>query len=207
MTERTRSSTKLAANERDRYNAAKTLDDTSRAMIFDGVTLNQMVQMFHMDSRTLIRRLHGVKPVGRRHGGDIYLLHEVVPYLWKPSTQQVEEAIRRMNHQDLPKTLTKEYWAGLRSKQEYELRRGDLWPTGKIVEKVGDVYKMVKMSALLMTDAVERQTELTDRQRNIIRQLTRAMLEDLAKNIKQNFKVPEPEFVPSMEDEDDDEEL
>lgn len=207
MTERTRSTTKLAENERDRYDASKTLDAASRAMIFDGVTLNQMVQMFRMDSRTLIRRLHGVKPVGRRHGGDIYLISDVVPYLWKPSQQQVEEAIRRMNHQDLPKNLTKEYWAGQRSRQEYELRRGDLWPTEKIVELVGEVYKMLKMSALLMTDAVERQTELSDRQRNIIRQLTRAMLDDVAKNIQQNFKAPEPEFVPSPEETDDDEEL
>lgn len=206
MTERTRSNTKLANNERDRYNASKTLDDASRAMIFDGVTLNQMVQMFHMDSRTLIRRLHGVKPVGRRNGGDIYLIHEVVPHLWKPSTQQVEEAIRRMNHHDLPKLLTKEYWAGLNSKQNYELKRGDLWPTAVVVEKVGEVYKLVKMSALLMTDAVERQTELTDKQRNIIRQLTRSMLEQLAREIQTNFKMPEPEFQPRPE-EDDDEDL
>lgn len=191
------------------YDGTKTLDAASRAMIFDGVTLNQMTQLFRMDTRTILRRIHSVKPIGRRRGADIYLIPDVVPHLWKPSEQQVEEAIRRMNHQDLPKALTKEYWAGQRSKQDYLLKRGDLWETEKIVERVGELYKLVKMSMLLMSDAVERQTELTDRQRNIIRQLSRSLLEDLDKKIKLNFKAPPPEFPKHQEvpDDSDDEEL
>ena len=61
------------------------------------------------------------------------------------------------------------------------------------------------MSTLLMNDAVERQSELSERQREIIKQLSHGMLDDLMKRINEKFKVPEvaayePQEASSEED-------
>lgn len=158
-------------------------------MIFKGATQDQLMRLFKVDHRTIKKRLveSGVKPVGKSpSNAALYSIFEIAPYLVKP-VFDVETYIRQMNHNDLPKHLTKEFWAGLRSKQEYELKQGNLWPTETVVEEVGELMKLVKMSTLLMLDAVERQTELSDRQRNIIQQLAHGMLEDLVKRIEERF--------------------
>lgn len=172
-------------------------DEETLAAIYKGVTQDQLMRIFKMDHRTIKKKLFesGVKPVGKSaNNADIYAIHEIAPYLVKP-VFDVETYIKQMNHNDLPKHLTKEFWAGLRSKQDYEERAGHLWRTEKVVEKVGELMKLVKMSTLLMNDAVERQTELSDRQRAIIKELSHGMLSDLMTRINENFQEPAEEHV------------
>lgn len=167
-------------------------DEETLAAIYRGVTQDQLMRIFKMDHRTIKKKLFesGVKPVGKSaNNADIYAIHEIAPYLVKP-VFDVETYIKQMNHNDLPKHLTKEFWAGLRSKQDYEERAGHLWRTEKVVEKVGELMKLVKMSTLLMNDAVERQTELSDRQRAIIKELSHGMLADLMNRINEHFQEP-----------------
>jgi hypothetical protein len=92
-----------------------------------------------------------------------------------------------MHHNDLPKMLTKEFWAGQRSRQEFEQREGNLWPTGRVVEVIGGLMKLVKMSVRLNADAVDRQAELTDRQRGIVKSLGDGMLETLYATVLEEF--------------------
>jgi hypothetical protein len=162
------------------------LDQESRAMIFEGCNLSELGRIFHMDHRVLVEKLHGVSPSGKRGKGETYLIHEVAPYLVKP-IQDIETYIKRMNHADLPKMLTKEFWAGQRSKQEYLLKAGDLWPTSEVVKNVGELMKLVAMSAKLTRDTVERQVELTDRQRAIITTQMDGMLRDLRAQVIKTF--------------------
>lgn len=162
------------------------LDGESRAMIFQGCNLSELGRLFHMDHRVLVEKLHGVAPSGKRGKAETYQVHEVAPYLVRPIFD-IETYVKRMNHADLPKMLSKEFWAGQRSRQDYLLKAGELWPTTQVVEKVGELYKLVKMSAQLACDAVDRQAELTDRQKAIVKGLMDGMLVDLAANIKANF--------------------
>lgn len=162
------------------------LDDESRAMIYQGLNLSELGRLFHMDHRVLVEKLHGVPPTGKRGKANTWHVHEVAPYLVRPIFD-IEEYIKRMNHADLPKMLTKEFWAGQRARQEYLLKAGDLWPTDEVVNSVGELMKLVKMSAQLMVDAVDRQAELTDRQRQIIRGLTDGMLRDLRQAVIETF--------------------
>jgi hypothetical protein len=183
------------------------VDDETKAMIFDGLNMTQLSKLFHMDYGMVTQKLFkaGVKPVGRRMGGDIYDFMDVAPHLVKPIFD-VETYIKKMDHRELPKQLTKEFWAGLRSKQDYEEKAGLLWRTEKVVEHVGELMKLIKMSTLLMLDAVERQTELTDRQRNIIKGLSEGMLVDLMNRINITFTVPQ-DTDEQRQEEDADEEL
>lgn len=197
------------------------LDDESKAAIYNGMNLSQLCALFKMDNRTVLGKIQagGVKPSGTRNQTDIYYVHEVAPYLVKPA-YDIEAYIKRMHHSELPKHLTKEFWAGLKSKQDYEERAGMLWRTEKVVQEVGELFKLVKMSALLMVDAVERTTELSERQRDIIKGLTHGMLDEIRGRVEENFRVPEDkpsriddEFEPQREvknerqEAEDDEEL
>jgi hypothetical protein len=170
-------------------------DDETLSAIYKGVNQDQLMRIFRMDHRTIKRKLidakaAGIKPVGHLHNADLYQLHEVAPYLCKPVFDPAEY-IKQMDPRELPKILTKEFWAGQRSRQEYEERAGQLWRTEKVVEEVGELMKLVKMSSLLMLDAVERKSELSEVQRSIIRTLTHGMLDDLMKRVQDRFKVPE----------------
>lgn len=162
------------------------LDEQSKAMLYEGLNLSQLGVAFRMDHRVLTEKLQTVKPSGMRNGAATWTIHEVAPHLIKP-IYDIEAYIKRMHHADLPKHLTKEFWAGLRSKQEYELKAGDLWPTAKVVQEVGELMKLVKMSVLLMSDTVERSTELSDKQRQILKQLTDGMLQELHRAVIEKF--------------------
>ena len=153
-------------------------DDEVMSALYKGLNQSQLMKLFRLDNRTIKAKIFesGVKPIGRVYHADIYSVYELAPYLVKP-VGDIEAYIKRMDHHDLPKMLTKEFWAGLRSKQEYEEKAGLLWRTERVVEEVGDLMKLVKMSTLLMLDAVERQTELSDRQREIIRSLSHGMID------------------------------
>lgn len=176
------------------------LDDESKAMLYEGLNLSQLGVLFRMDHRVLVEKLHGVTPSGYRGRAALYRVHEVAPHLVKP-IYDIETYIKRMHHNDLPKHLTKEFWAGLRAKQEYELRAGQLWHTNQVVEKVSELYKLIAMSTRLLTDNIERTTELTDKQRALVNEGLRGMLETLQQKIEENFKeVPQDGKDPDADD-------
>lgn len=162
------------------------LDDASREMIYNGLNLSELGRLFRMDHRILVEKLHGVPPTGKRGKGNTWRVDEVAPYLVRPIFD-IEEYVKRMHHNELPKMLTKEFWAGQRSKQEFLLKAGDLWPTDQVVEAVGELFKLVKMSATLTVDAVERQVELSPRQRTIVVDIMDGMLRDLRQAIVEKF--------------------
>lgn len=165
-------------------------DDTTRAILYEGANLSQLGRLFRMDHRVLVEKLHNCKPCGTRNNVDIYDVAEVAPYLVKP-LYDIETYIKKMHHNELPKHLTKEFWAGLRSRQEYEQKEGNLWLTTRVVEVIGGLMKMVKMSVRLMADSVDRQAELTDRQRHLVKALGDGMLEELYRTVTEEFsKAP-----------------
>lgn len=162
------------------------LDAESKAMLYEGLNLSELGVAFRMDHRVLTEKLQPCQPTGRRNGFPTWKINDVAPHLVRP-LYDIETYIKRMNHADLPKHLTKEFWAGLKSKQDYELKAGDLWPTAKVVQEVGELLKLVKMSVLLMGDTVERSTELSEKQRGIIKSLIDGMLQELHRAVVEKF--------------------
>ncbi len=166
------------------------LDSESASAIYNGLNISQLSAIFEMERRDLTKKIEsaGVKPCGMSKGYAIYKLKEVMPLVVKP-VYDVETYLRNMNPSELPKHLAKEFWAGQRSKQEFELKAGNLWPTERVVSEVGELFKLVKMSATLACDTVERQVELTDEQRLIIKRLMDGMLSDMHQLVIKNFST------------------
>lgn len=183
--------------------SAKAQDDETGIALYHGLSISQMSKLFEMDPRDLTEKIEKaeIKSCGKNGPWSLYKLKEVMPVVVKP-IYDVEAYIRRMNPSELPKTLSKEFWAALRSKQEYEFRAGNLWETEKVVREVGELFKLVKMSALLMVDQVERQVELSEEQRNIIKRGMDGMLIDLHKSIVEKFSSKGASSEEAAENED-----
>lgn len=189
---------------------SSTLDDKSKAILYDGANMSEMAQLFACDERTLKRKMHGIEPCGKRYNSPIYNVAKVAARMGRLTAEQVDEAVKRLNHADLPQHLTKEYWNGQRAKQEFLLREGDLWPTALVIEKVGELVKVLTMELNLLVDGVERSTELSERQRDILVNLVDGTKTNMLKKLQDNFKPKTPAVLTvskpwSDEDEDDDE--
>ncbi len=177
-------------------------DDESRSIIYQGANISQLEALLGVDHRMITARLakSGLKPLFKKGNISYYRVAEVAPHIIKPAFD-VEEYIKRMDPRELPKILSKEFWAGMKSRQDYEERAGNLWPTERVVNEVGDLFKLIKMSVLLMADAVERTTELSDKQREIVKNLTHGMLEELSGRIQERFTKPDEDQLKRIREE------
>ena len=173
-------------------NGRTVLDEESKAMLYKGLNLSELGVAFRMDHRVLTEKLtaNGCQPSDTRNGFPTWKINDVAPYLVRPA-YDIEAYIKRMNHADLPKQLTKEFWAGLKNKQDYELKAGQLWPTSKVIQEVGELMKLVKMQVLLMSDSVERSSELSDKQRAVLKEIADGMLADLHRMVIEKFSQSE----------------
>lgn len=162
------------------------LDADSKTMIYQGCNLSQLCAIFKMDRRTVTEKIAEVSPSDTRSGYPIYHIREVAPYLVKPA-YDVEAYLRRMNHKDLPPQLSKEFWAGLKSKQEYLIKEGELWHTSEVIRTVSELFKTLRMSLLLQMDTIEREMVLTPAQRKRMLELTDGALNGLADAVVEKF--------------------
>lgn len=170
------------------------IDPETDALIFQGASMAQICQIFSMDARDVKPKIHGkVEPCGTRRGHPIYQLREVAPYLVSPP-YDIDEFIQKMTIADLPAILRKEFWAGLRSRQLYEKEAAELWPTSKVVDVVSELFKTLRMSLLLTRERVEKECELTERQRSIIVNIIDTGLEDAYDKTIAKFSEGESEF-------------
>lgn len=171
----------------------RTLDPQSRVMLYEGLNQSQLAILFRMDNRTIQRKIHHVEPTGYRNQVAIYNIADVAPFLCKPK-EDIEVYIKRMHSSDLPKHLSKEFWNGQKARQDYELRAGDLWPTEDVIKHVSALMKLVRMSVQLTTDNLERADELTDKQRSIVQDQMRSMLEEMQAQVVKNFSRKKEEI-------------
>jgi len=202
----------MAAGELDEFEKKITLtDEQTSTMLYQGCSLSQLERLFKKDKRDIKLKIeqNGVSPAGMRAGFPIYHIREVAPYLVKPP-YDMDQFIQKMSVADLPFMLRKEFWAGRKSQQDYELKAGELWPTQDVVDGFSEVFKTLKLSILLMRETVERETNLTPKQRAIMQQIIDNGLEELyAKTVskfserkqpKRRAKLsdPEPEREPDF---------
>lgn len=181
----------MADTPKVRARRTNQIDKHTEAMIFQGCTQSQLVMIFKMDRRDIAQRImHAqVDPCGERGGFPIYQISEVAPYLVKPrhSAAKIEEYLKKMNPADLPKVLAKEFWAGQRSRQEFLIREGDLWETDQVMQVFSEAFKVIRQSALLFRDAIDKQHMLTNEQSKFLEGLTDGLLHDMANRLQETF--------------------
>lgn len=179
---------------------------------FNGCTAAELAQLFKMPQQTVRDSLRDVTPCGKRAGRDLYHIRDAAKVLIRDSETDAEQVRRilKLNHTDLPRMLSKEFWLAETHRQRYMVAAGELWPTTKVVELLSDAYKTIRLSLMLLADTVERQEALTDVQRQTLVALVDATLNDAAERLIRGFKNKrelEGGGPPSQEEDDGDEEL
>ena len=159
--------------------------------VFDGMIISEYGTIFGMHIRDVARKLRKVEPTGQRHGHDIYHIKDAAPYLMKPVVN-VEEWIKKLRPNDLPPFLLKEFWAGQRTKQQFEKEAGQLWRTENVIEVFATCFKNLRSQILLFADQIEGQTELTPQHRKLIEKQCDSLIIMCRKNLlkrKANVKA------------------
>lgn len=184
---------------------------TSDLLATGEATMAQLAQLFETDAKTLPKRLKGIRPSGTRKGASTYKIREAASRLVRPG-YSIEQYLQRMHPNELPVGLMKEFWAGQKSRQDFEIKAGDLWSTVEVVESLAEAFKVARMTILLMPETIERETGVTDSQKKTFRRLTDGLIADLREALIEKFKnyVPTnrpaelPSFVGMEPDEDGD---
>lgn len=158
------------------------VNQASTLVIYEGATQSDLAAMFGMNQATVKAKIAGIRPCGQRNGYHIYNIREVAPYLVK-FTESVVDQVLRMHISDMPKMLSKEYWMGRDKMLTVMQREGDLFTTRSVVELAGDAFKTLRLSLMLLTDAVEREVGLTPQQRDIITLLVGNCLNDMREKL------------------------
>jgi len=155
-----RSDADLLGDE-DEVRAADAEMDWSKLRL--GVTVNWLAGAFRLDRKTVKKRLGPLSPKTKSSKGDLYDLEQAASYLVKPQFD-VAEYMKKMNPNELPPMLRKEYWEAENKRMTYEERAGELWPTESVVAVLADAFKAIKNQMQVWIDDVERDAGLTREQ-------------------------------------------
>ncbi|TXH16412.1 MAG: DUF1441 family protein [Hyphomicrobiaceae bacterium] len=153
----------------------------------DGVSISFLAVFFGMDKRHVAQRIAGVSVVSHDvRGNPKYDFKEAIGKLARPDPEDIEDYVRNMRPNDLPPMLQSEFWNAQLRRQKFMQDAGDLWKTIDVLDMLAEVFKTVRMTMMLMADSVARETELSNRQREIVSALADSMLEELREKLVNN---------------------
>ena len=171
---------------------SKVMDEETKGLLFEGASISQLGKLFGMDNRTVQSKITGIEPCGRRAGHPIYAVKEAAPFLVETQLdiddiEQVITYVRKLNHTNLPKMLTKEFWAAMTAKQKFEENAGDLWRTDHVSEVFADLVKAIRIPLVLAHDTIANEMELSDNQRSALTHIIDGLLEELSDAVAKQF--------------------
>lgn len=131
-------------------------DPVALQTLFSDTQLSVLFEVSLREVRTALRG--NVKPCAEERGRPVYALADAAPYIVKPARD-------------------KDFWATMRSQQLFEKENAELWRTEHVVDVISALLKTLRMNLLMTREAVERETELADRQRAIVTRIIDNALE------------------------------
>lgn len=148
-----------------------------------GVTVSFLSQVFRMDPAAVKRRLTNCPILESRKRGTtqtqhIYDLATAAKYLVETDLDP-KILISKLKKEDLPPAISTAYWDALLKKQKFEENAADLWRTERVWEVLSDSFQTMKFSIQLWAETVERETGLTEEQREIIYRMADGLQQDL----------------------------
>lgn len=178
---------KLAKSER------ANLDDESRAMLFQGASVNQLGELFSTRPVDVMRRLAGVTPVGHgRQGNPIYRIADAAPKLSKvPVTEEIiVNYLRRLNPRELPPLLNKAFWEAMSTRAKYREQMGELWLTTDVLQVASDAFQSIRMSLLLIPDRLRDETAISEAQIKLVQNVIDTALDNARERLINDLRKP-----------------
>lgn len=170
-----------------------------------GVTTTWLAQAFVIP-RKRVEQMLGRCPTLRigSNNARIYDFRTAVQYMVKPRID-LKEYLDGLEPRDLPEQLRSEFWGARLKEQKARLNAKDLWRSEDVVAAFGELFKMIKDTAILWPDTLEESTDLTHKQRDVLDGMVRDLLSqigDTVLNYTENSKTESQEL--EFEDDEDD---
>jgi len=172
------------------------LDAESRALLYQGASVNQLSLIFRMKTPDVARRLGDLKAIGTgRQNNPLYDIADAAARLIKvPVTpEMIDVYMRRVNPKDLPPITNKILWEGLAARRRYEEQVGDLWSTTDVIKVASDAFQSLRMSFLLIPDILRDETGLTETQFKRVQDIVDTALEDARMKLIDEFQKKDDE--------------
>lgn len=157
--------------------------DEMVAIFAHGVSVSFLAKTFRMAPQTVREKLARCEPTEESaKGGAVrknyrYDLATAASYLVTPklTPEQFLSAVKRA---DLPPAFQQQFWDAQLKRQKWEEQAGQLWRTEKVQEVLGTAFQNMKFTMQLWVDALERETGLTEKQREVLIRLVDGLQQD-----------------------------
>lgn len=170
------------------------LDAESRAMIYSGVSVNQLGVIFGIRANDVAVKLGGVRSVGiGRQGNPLYRIADAAPRLVKiPVTEEmIIEYMEKLNPKSLPPLLNKLFWDSMVVRVKYREQVGEMWLTADILQSASDAFQSLRMSLLLIPDQLRAVTDISDAQIQTVQNVIDTALEAARVRLVDDFRKPD----------------
>lgn len=170
-----------------------------------GVSVNWLSQVFKMTPENVRRRLADCPPVAVDGKANKYDVKDAAEYLVDPKID-LDRYLKDMKSSDLPASLQKEIWDARLKRQKWEVQAGELWHTSDVLAVLSSTFGIIKSSVQLWPDTVERQTGITDAQRELLIKLGDTLQNEVHQGLLGAAKErnTKPSLFSIDEDEEDD---
>lgn len=174
--------------------------------VVGGVTIPWLMKAFGMGRQTVTRKLIGCQPIGQgKHNTPVYSLPDAASFLVKPRVD-LEKYLKEIGPKDLPVKLQDAYWAAKNKEQRYREKAGELWRTEKVIEVFSEVLQQLRTKLQLIPDRIERESGLTETQRQSVSSIVDSIQDDMHKSILEFAKSQvTPSQLGEMDEEEEDE--
>lgn len=157
-----------------------------------GVTIPWLAEAFDMPEATVRHRMRNCPVKTTRKRGThmqvkLYDLRVAAGYLVAPRFT-TKEYMARLKKNELPAQLQQAVWDALLKRQKWEENAGQLWRTDRIREVLGSTFQSMKFQMQLFIETMERQVEVTDAQREILRDSIDGLQRELYEKLVQNMQ-------------------
>lgn len=152
------------------------------ALIFQGASVRQLMQLFKVDHATVNKAVRGMMPSGTRRGFPIYDIAKVAKKVVTPDLP-VEELLKKLDISQLPPTLNKEVWAAKKGQLLFEKEQGELWQTDRVEFVIGHLFRKVQMAFRLIPDQIADAMQMDGPSRSKLESLCDQQLEAIRESI------------------------
>lgn len=123
--------------------------------ILAGVSITWLAKIFRMRPENVKDALLNCPPIGTgRNGGQIYDVQTAAAYLVDP-VKDIEDFLRGMDSKRLPTKMQEGYWNARIKEMKARVMAGELWPTGRVQEVLGNTFLTIKSTVQLWADTIE----------------------------------------------------
>lgn len=170
------------------------LDTESRALIYQGASVNQLAAIFKpLKTEEVMRRLGDLEPVGvGRQNNPLYNVAEAAARIVRPqlTAEAVDRYMRTANPASLPPVVSKHYWEGLRTRERYREEVDELWLTEDVARMLSEVFQAIRATLVLMPDAMRARGDMTEPQFRFVQRLVDDTIEDLSVRLVARLAKP-----------------